>query len=67
MHAVETAVTLHDSLREGHVTTGDGFHGVSDLCLGQTAHAGDLGGQLVQLVPVGLDGVLVHQPKRPVM
>ena len=47
-------------LAEGDVAAGDGIDGVGDLGLGQTAHAGDLGRQLVQFVSIGFDGVLGH-------
>mgnify|MGYP000235128733 CR=1 FL=1 len=59
-------VTLHHRPRQGDVAPRDRLDGVRHLGLGQTTHAGDLGGQLVQFVAVGLDRVLV-QPKRPVM
>ena len=31
-----------------------------DIALGEAAHAGDLGGQLVQFVAIGLDGMIGH-------
>ena len=60
LHGVELGVALDHGAGQGDVAAGDAVDGVGDLGLGQAAHAGDLGGQLVQLVAIGLDGVLVH-------
>ena len=66
VHGVEASVALDHGAGQGDVAAGHAVDGVGHLGFGQTAHTGDLGGQLVQLVAVSLDGVLVH-PNRPVM
>ncbi|MDT4869035.1 hypothetical protein FQZ97_1040420 [compost metagenome] len=60
VQGVQAVVALDHRLCQGHVAPGDGFDGVRHLRLGQTAHADDLGRQLVQLVAVSLDRMLVH-------
>ena len=59
-HGVQALVAGDNGFSQSDVPFGHRFNAGRDLGFGQTAHAGNLGGQLSQFFIIGFDDVLVH-------